>query len=101
MEPMSMLLWAFFWGVIGFITTLIFGIDIPKFISDIIAVLILMLPIIFFNQYMDIDATVTFLQNYITTFVNMLPSIAFGEIAGTFFGAILRSIRQSNQTPQI
>ncbi len=78
--------------IIGFVTTLLFDIDIPKLISDIVLLLVLGVPFAIFMisaQNYDINQTSDFITNYVTTFTNMIPGILIGEIVGSFFGSIV------------
>ena len=86
-----MFLWAVFWAIVGLITTLLWGIDIPKFVADLIVLIVVAVgPIIFitFQGYMDIDKTVEFLESYIINFVQMLPGLVIGDTVGTCFGKV-------------
>jgi hypothetical protein len=69
--------------IVGFITTKIWGIDIPKMISDTVAILILTLPIMFYNPQSDIEEMIQFLQNYIMTFINIIVPAVIGDAFGT------------------
>lgn len=44
-------------------------------------IITLALPLFNFNSHMSIEESVNFLSNYITSFINILPSIISGEIA--------------------
>ena len=73
--------------IVGFITTKIWGFDIPKVVSDtaaIVAILILTLPIIGYNPQGDIEELIQFLQNYImTVFVSIIIPALIGDAIGT------------------
>ena len=72
----SIIISAIVMTIVGFITAKIWGFDIPKVVSDIaaiVAILILTLPIIGYNPQGDIEELIQFLQNYImTVFVSII-----------------------------
>ena len=84
MNVMLMFISGIIMAVIGFITTKLWGIDIPKFVSDTVVLLVLTVPLLFYNPY-DIEAATNFIENYIVTFINILPGVIIGDIAGTLF----------------
>jgi len=70
---------------------------LKKFISDLSIIFFFVVPAISFlfshNVY-NVEATSEFLINYLSTFVNMLPGIVIGEVAGTIVGAVINSFEQ-------
>jgi len=83
----SIIISAIVMTIVGFITAKIWGFDIPKVVSDIaaiVAILILTLPIIGYNPQGDIEELIQFLQNYImTVFVSIIIPALIGDAIGT------------------
>ena len=79
----SIIISAIVMTIVGFITAKIWGFDIPKVVSDIaaiVAILILTLPI----PQGDIEELIQFLQNYImTVFVSIIIPALIGDAIGT------------------
>ena len=75
-----MFLWALVWAVIGFISTWIWGFDVPKFVSDIIILFLIPVIFIIFGGYKNLDLVIEFIINYIF----MIPGILIGDVVGSF-----------------
>ena len=87
-------------GIVGFITTLIWDVNIPKLLSDIILVFILFAPVVFFlnsTSSHDITKLVNFLSGYINTVVNILPEVAVGDVIGSIVAKFAQQIRNKGQ----
>lgn len=90
-----MFAWAIFWAIVGLITTLIWGLDVPKYIADFVVLLVVAVgPIVFITSqgYTDIDQTASFIAEYITNFMYMIPGLMVGEIVSGVFDKIKNSL---------
>ena len=76
-------------GIVGFITEKIFGINPYKIFSDIgAAVLIISLAFFIFPVSSDPNVAVKNIGNMVTFFAESLPGIVIGDVAGTIIAAI-------------
>ena len=76
---------AIIMAVIGFITTKIWGVNLPKIISDIIIMLIIAVPVLLYAPSAGIEETSQFIGNYVETFVTILPGVIIGDVVGSLF----------------
>lgn len=80
-------------AIIGFITEIVLGLNLKKIISDFTIIIFLVVPAISFlfsPRIGNVEAISEFLINYLTTFANMVPGIAIGEVAGTIVGKLFK-----------
>lgn len=76
-------------GIVGFITDKIWGINPYKIFSDIgAAIFIISLAFFIFPVTINPDMAVKSIENLIKFFVESLPNIVIGDIAGTFVSKI-------------
>lgn len=98
MDPISaMFWWAVVWAIVGLITTAIWGLDVPKFIADAVIFLVMAAGPIWFiasGNYNDIDKTTTFLESYISRFIEMLPGVVIGDVVGTLFAPLFGLLKE-------
>lgn len=74
--------------IVGFITTKLWGVDIPKILSDLVVILVLTIPMMLYNPHSTIEQMVNFLTNYIMTFINIFIPAAIGDAIGTILSEI-------------
>ena len=86
----SIIVSAIVMAIIGFITTQLWGVDVPKVVSDMAAILILTLPIMWYNPQNSVEETIQFLQNYIMTFVNIIIPALIGDAIGSAVSEIIK-----------
>ena len=78
-------------GIVGFITDKIWGINPYKIFSDISAALLLLSFMFFIFPAMtnpNPDVITKSIESLLTFFVESLPSIIIGDVAGTFVSRI-------------
>ncbi len=80
-------------SIVGFITTKLWGINLPKLVSDIVVIIILVFPVMGFNPQVSIEETSQFLQNYVITFVNIITPAMIGDAVGSIVSEVTKSFR--------
>lgn len=86
----SIIVSAIIMAIIGFITTQLWDVDVPKVVSDMAAILILTLPIMWYNPQNSVEETIQFLQIYIMTFVNIIIPALIGDAIGSAVSKIIK-----------
>ena len=89
MDLASQLILLIIFGIIGFITEKLIGLNLYRIISDL-GTAILVLALVFFVYPLSPDPNIIAkkLEIMITFFVESLPSFVIGDIAGTFVSVI-------------
>ena len=72
-------------GIIGFITEKIWGINPAKIYSDIVAIVVILVLVSFIpTGTTDLNQSLDNIENLVTFFADALPGIIIGDLAGTF-----------------
>ncbi|NVO65818.1 hypothetical protein [Methanofollis tationis] len=93
MDYLSFFLVCVLFAILGFGTTILCGYNIYKIYSDI-GSFILLIPLILllFVKPESIEESVEIISNAIEIFVDALPEMFIGDMAGTVAAAILKEI---------
>ncbi|MCD6483512.1 MAG: hypothetical protein J7L47_00210 [Candidatus Odinarchaeota archaeon] len=80
-------------GIVGFIMDKLIGINPYRIVSDISATLFILTLIFYIKPVSDSQLAIKNLENLITFFVDSLPSMIIGDIAGTIVSRITGEVR--------
>lgn len=90
MEPATMFWFLVIFAIIGFITDLIWGLDVYKMYSDFGAFLVILVMVLIFLSKED---PLSKIERVTTYFAYSLVGMLLGDAAGTFVGEIVKAIK--------
>ena len=94
MDPTTMFWFFVIFAIIGFITDMIFGLDVYKLYSDIGAIIFVsVLSLFVFQVSNNPQESLTIMEKMVNYFVDNLIPMVIGDAAGTFVSNIVKSIK--------
>jgi hypothetical protein len=92
MEPITMFWFFVIFAFIGFITDLIWGLDVYKIYSDIGAIIVIsVISFMVIGATKNPNSAIDVTEKIVNYFVNQLIPMVIGDAAGTFVSNIVKS----------